>query len=65
MDQEDRLALTADETGQTLGIGRTKTYQLIASGELPSIRIGTSVRVPVAALRTWIKRKSNRKLDDR
>ena len=37
-----------------LGIGRTKTFQLIASGELPSVRLGRCVRVPASALQSWI-----------
>ena len=30
---------------------------LIASGVIPSIKIGKSVRVPVAALRNWIEQQ--------
>ncbi len=42
--------LESREVARLLGIGRTKTFQLIASGELPSIRLGRCVRVPTAAL---------------
>ena len=52
----DRLLLRPPEVAEALGIGRSKAYELIASGEIPSIRIGGSVRVPVDALRTWIVR---------
>lgn len=48
------LLLEADEVGRILAIGRTKTYQLIAHGELPVVRIGRCVRVPLAALTAWI-----------
>jgi len=57
----DKLLLRPAEVGETLGVGRSKVYELIASGKLPSIRIGASVRVPVAALRNWV----DRQLDDR
>lgn len=30
-------------------------YELIGSGELPVVRIGKSVRVPVAELEQWIR----------
>ena len=40
-----------------LGIGRTKVYELIARGTVPSIRIGGSVRVPADALREWVNRQ--------
>ena len=29
-------------------------YELIAAGDIPSLRIGSSVRVPLDALRAWI-----------
>jgi excisionase family DNA binding protein len=35
-------------------VSRSKIYELLASGDLPSVRIGASVRVPVDALRAWI-----------
>lgn len=45
------------EAAEAIGVGRSKIYELLASGELPSIRIGGSVRVPVDALRAWIARQ--------
>jgi excisionase family DNA binding protein len=53
----DRLLLRPVEAAEAIGIGRSKVYELLASGELPSIRIGGSVRVPVDALRAWIDRQ--------
>ncbi|MSO29795.1 MAG: DNA-binding protein [Acidobacteria bacterium] len=53
----DRLLLRPTEAAETIGIGRSKIYELLASGDLPSIRIGGSVRVPVDALRAWIARQ--------
>ena len=46
----DRLLLRPVEAAEAIGIGRSKVYELLASGDLPSIRVGGSVRVPVAAL---------------
>ena len=46
--------LRADEVARELGIAQSKAYQMMASGELPVLRIGSSVRVPVSALRIWI-----------
>ena len=31
-----------------------RAYELIHAGVIPSIRIGSSIRVPVAALKAWI-----------
>ena len=42
---------------EILEISRSKTYELIADGSIPSIRIGASVRVPVQSLREWIERQ--------
>ena len=53
----DRLLLRPVEAAEAIGIGRSKVYELLASGDLPSIRIGGSVRVPVAALQAWIERQ--------
>ena len=53
----DRLLLRPTEAAEAIGIGRSKIYELLASGELPSIRIGGSVRVPLDALRDWIARQ--------
>jgi excisionase family DNA binding protein len=53
----DKLLLRPVEAAEAIGIGRSKVYELIASGELPSVRIGASVRIPVDALRAWIARQ--------
>jgi excisionase family DNA binding protein len=53
----ETLMLRPTEAAAAIGIGRSKVYELLASGELPSVRIGASVRVPVAALRDWIDGK--------
>lgn len=50
----ERLLLTAKEAADALGIGRSKVYELMMSGELESVRIGGSRRVPVEALRDFV-----------
>ena len=50
----DRLLLRPTEAAELIGIGRSKMYQLLASGELPTVLVGGSVRVPLAKLREWI-----------
>ena len=58
VDRMDKLLLRPIEAAEAIGIGRSKVYELLASGELPSIRIGSSVRVPIDRLRESIDRKS-------
>ena len=63
----DQLLLTADETAKLIKMGRSKVYELIASGELPVVRIGTAVRVVAEGLREWVREKSGQaphSLDD-
>lgn len=50
----DRLLLKVERAAQALDLSRSQVAQMIATGELPSIKIGRSRRVPVAALRRWI-----------
>jgi excisionase family DNA binding protein len=44
------LLLTPEEAATVLRIGRTRLYQLLATGDLPSIKLGGSRRIAVAAL---------------
>jgi excisionase family DNA binding protein len=55
---EDRIALRPEEFAMAVGLSRSKAYELIAKGAVPSIRLGASVRVPVDALRAWIARRA-------
>lgn len=50
----ERLLLRPAEVGELIGIGRTRVYQMLGSGELPSIRVGGRLRVPVSKLREWV-----------
>jgi excisionase family DNA binding protein len=56
----DKLLLRPTEAADVIGVGRSKVYELIAKGVIPSVRIGSSVRVPVDALRAWIASQINR-----
>lgn len=51
------IMLKPNEVAATLAIGRTKAYALIASGTIPSLRLGGAIRVPRAALEAWIMRQ--------
>jgi excisionase family DNA binding protein len=52
------LLLRASEVAAILGIGRSTVFELAASGELPVVRIGRSVRVPRHALYRWIEERT-------
>jgi excisionase family DNA binding protein len=53
----EKLLLRPVEAAEAIGVGRSKIYELLSKNELPSIRVGSSVRVPVDALRAWIARQ--------
>ena len=54
----ERLMLKPDEAAEILGLGRSKLYQLLADGTLPSVRLGRSVRIPAESLRQWVREKA-------
>lgn len=43
------------EAAEVLGVCRSKVYELIASGTIPSITIGKSRRIPLDALRERVR----------
>ena len=53
----NRLLYRPAEAADAIGVSRARAYELIAAGVIPSIRIGSSIRVPVDALRAWIDRQ--------
>jgi len=44
------------EAAEVIGVGRTKIYELVASGELPCVHIGRPVRIPMAAIEDFVRR---------
>lgn len=50
-----RLLLRIPEVAETLGIGRTKIYEMIATGELPTVRFGRAIRISVSTLQRWVE----------
>ena len=52
----ERLAFPVAEAAVLLGIGKTKTRELIASGQLGSIRAGRRLLVPRSEIEAYIAR---------
>jgi excisionase family DNA binding protein len=50
----EKLLLSPAEAAAHLGIGRSKVYELIRLGQLRSVKIGASRRIPQAALADFI-----------
>jgi excisionase family DNA binding protein len=51
----EQLLVTVAKAAAMTDVGRSTGYQLVASGEWPSVKVGRSIRVPVAALRAWLE----------
>ncbi len=62
MDQ--KLLLTVDEAAQRLGIGRSHAYVFVLRGEIPSVKLGRSRRIPLAALEEFIEKLRAEAEDD-
>ena len=48
-------SLSLKDVQRLLGIGRTKAYELVTTGELPAIRIGRCIRVNRKELDEWLR----------
>jgi len=56
---QDRLLLNSRETARTLGISERKLWTMTKEGEIPSLRLGRSVRYSTNALDRWIEKLQN------
>ena len=61
----ERLLLKPLEAAQVLGIGRSLMYELIARGEIPSVRLGRCLRVSKESLQKWIREREQERDDGR
>ena len=50
--------MSINDLRSALGIGRTKAYELVKSGEIRSIRVGKSIRIPKISLLDYVKQSS-------
>lgn len=50
------ICVRINDAARMIGIGRTKLYELISSGELETIKIGKATRVTAASLHELVRR---------
>jgi excisionase family DNA binding protein len=50
----ERLLLSPDEVAESLGVCRSRVYDLMRTRVLPSVKIGRARRVPVSAVRAYV-----------
>lgn len=51
----DKVLLTPVEAASALGIGRSKLYELLQTGRLPSVRIGACRRIPADCVHRFVR----------
>ena len=50
------LALSINETAASLGLGRTKVYELINDGQLKTVKVGRRTLVVMASIAAIVER---------
>jgi len=50
MKADERITLSIPEAAKLLGIGRNQAYEAAKRGEIPTVKIGKRILVPLAAL---------------
>lgn len=51
------ICVRVNDAARMIGIGRTKLYELIATGDLETVKIGKATRVTTASLRGLVDRQ--------
>ena len=50
------ICVRVNDAARMIGIGRTKLYELISSGELETVKIGKATRITTASLHRLVER---------
>lgn len=53
----DPICIRVNDAARMIGVGRTKLYELIATGEVDAVKLGKSTRVTTASLHDLIRRR--------
>ena len=51
-----QLCLTVEDAGKMIGVGKTKSYELVSTGDIPSIQIGGKRMVSLRQLLEYVER---------
>jgi excisionase family DNA binding protein len=52
------LLVRVEEAARLLSLSRSTLYELLASGQIPRVKLGASVRIPTAALQEWVAKNT-------
>ena len=53
----DPICVRVNDAARMIGIGRTKLYELIAAGEVETVKLGKSTRITTSSLHDLIRRQ--------
>lgn len=54
---EDRISVRIPEACRMIGIGRSKLYELMESGDIETIKVGASRLVLVSSLQAFVEQR--------
>lgn len=53
----DQICVRVNDAARMIGVGRTKLYELIATGEVETVKLGKATRITTASLHELVKRR--------
>ncbi|KEZ21163.1 Excisionase [Sphingobium yanoikuyae] len=53
----DPICVRVNEAARMIGVGRTKLYELIATGEVETVKLGKATRITTASLHDLVRRR--------
>lgn len=51
------ICVKVNEAARMIGVGRTKLYEMIATGDVEAIKLGKSTRITTASLKKLVTRQ--------
>jgi excisionase family DNA binding protein len=51
------ICVRVNEAASMIGVGRTKLYELIAAGEVETVKLGKATRITTASLHDLVRRQ--------
>lgn len=58
--QTELICVRVNDAARMIGVGRTKLYAMIASGEVEAVKLGHATRITTASLHDLIRRQRER-----
>lgn len=53
----DPICVRVNDAARMIGVGRTKLYELIAAGEIETVKLGKATRITTASLHDLVRRQ--------